>query len=66
MSEQPSNHPQPKLSPVQSAVGCMHQESDSKAINKHARADSQPSQILFREESAIADISVRQRLKNHL
>ena len=31
MSEQPSSHPQPKLSPVRGAVGSVHQESDSSA-----------------------------------
>ena len=43
-SEQHPNHPQPKPSSVQSAVGCAHQESDSTATNERARIDHQPSQ----------------------
>ena len=52
-SEQPTSHPQPKPSPVQSAVGSAHQESDSTATNKHAKSDHQPSQILVCEVSAV-------------
>ena len=37
------NHPQPKLSPVRSAVGSAHQESDSTATNDHAKTDHHPS-----------------------
>ena len=42
--KQHPNHPQPKPSPVQSALGSAHQESDSTATNMHARIDHQPSQ----------------------
>ena len=38
-SEQHPNHPQPKPSPVQSAVGCAHQESDSTATSVRARTE---------------------------
>ena len=40
-SEQHPNHPQPKPSSVQSAVGCVHRESDSSATNEHAKTDHQ-------------------------
>ena len=43
-SEQHPNHPQPKPSSVQSAVGYAHQESVSTAINQRAGIDHQPSQ----------------------
>ena len=52
-SEWPLNHPQPKLFSVLSAVGSMHQESDSTATSGHARTDPQPSQNLICVESAI-------------
>ena len=42
-SVQHPNPPQPKLSPVQGAVGSAHQESDSTVTNKHSRTDHQPS-----------------------
>ena len=38
------HYPQPKPSPVQSAVGSAHQESNSTATNEHARTDRLPSQ----------------------
>ena len=43
-SEQHLNHPQPKPSSVQSAVGCAHQESDTIATNERAKTHHQPSQ----------------------
>ena len=43
-SEQHPSHIQSKPSPVQSAVGCAHQEPDSTAANEHARTDHQPFQ----------------------
>ena len=43
-SMQHPSHPQPKFSPVRSAVGSAHQESDSTATNEHARTDHEPSQ----------------------
>ena len=43
-SVQHPNHPQPKPSSVQSAVGCAHQESVSTATNERAKIDHQPSQ----------------------
>ena len=42
-SQQHPNYPQPKPSPVQSAVESAHQESDSKATNMHAKTGHQPS-----------------------
>ena len=43
-SKQYPSHPQPQPSNVQSAVWCVHQESDSTAINEHARTYHQPFQ----------------------
>ena len=43
-SVQHSNHPQPKPSPVQSAVRSAHQKSDSTATRGCARTDHQPFQ----------------------
>ena len=43
-SKQHPNHPRPKLSSVQSAVGSTHQDSDSTATNERAKTDHQPSQ----------------------
>ena len=43
-SKQHPYHPHPKLSSVQSAVGCAHQKSDSTATNERAKIDHQLSQ----------------------
>ena len=42
---------QPKPSSVQSAVGCVHQESDSTATNQLERTDHHPSQKSLSEKN---------------
>ena len=49
-SEQHPNHPNPKPSSVQSAVGDAHQELVSTATNDYARIERQPSQDSSSEE----------------
>ena len=55
------NHPQPKPSPVQSAVSSVHQESDCSATNEHARTDHQPSKKLCLQEMSLHQTEIVQR-----
>ena len=57
-TEQHPNHPQPKLSSVQSAVGCALQESDFQQLltrMQELAINPPKKKILVCEESAIID-----------